>query len=163
MTGTSYGVFALKCILSSMEVDEKEDRIIIRGEKGLIAVEDYLFSRYSMYAQVYYHKKNLAARALLKTLVRRAKELGREVGFYDDVTFKLIQGEKLSVEEYLELDDIELTYHIKRWVKSADPVLSDLSSRFVHRRLFKAIRMPAQDKLAVEDVVSAAKKAVKKI
>ncbi|HNG19999.1 MAG TPA: HD domain-containing protein, partial [Candidatus Obscuribacter sp.] len=61
MTGTAYGLFAMKRILRSMEIDENEDRLLVVGEKGQIAVEDYLFARYSMYAQVYYHRKNLAA------------------------------------------------------------------------------------------------------
>jgi HD superfamily phosphohydrolase len=55
-TGTAYGLFALQRILSSLEVDAKNDRIIVVGEKGQTAVEDYLFSRYSMYSQVYYHR-----------------------------------------------------------------------------------------------------------
>src|ERR1700733_8091976 len=49
MTGTAYGLFALHRILSSMEIDEDNERIIVVGDKGQIAVEDYLFARYSMY------------------------------------------------------------------------------------------------------------------
>ena len=32
-----------------------------------------------------------------------------------------------------------MIYHLKQWQRSADPVLSDLSRRFIGRRLFKAI------------------------
>src|SRR5439155_21873106 len=74
MTGTTYGLFALQRILMSLEIDEVADRMVVSGEKGQTAVEDYLFARYAMYAQVYYHKKNLASRALLKALLARAKE-----------------------------------------------------------------------------------------
>lgn len=163
MTGTAYGLFALQRILSSLEIDEVNDRIVVSGEKGQTAVEDYLFARYSMYAQVYYHKKNLAARALLKKLLERARHLGEKVCFMDAPTSKLICGEKLEVSEYLQLDDVQMTYHIKRWVEDKDPVLSDLASRFINRRLFKAIRLPTSDKSSIQDIKSKAKAAVSKL
>lgn len=151
MTGTTYGSFALQRILSSLEVDEQLQCIVVSGEKGQIAVEDYLFARYSMYAQVYYHKKNLAARALLKKLVKRARQLDGNVCFMDDPTRRWLMGKDLTVSDYLELDDVQMTYHIKRWVSDRDAILSDLASRFINRRLFKASRMPALDRNTVEE------------
>jgi hypothetical protein len=142
MTGTTYGNFALQRILSSMELDEANDRIIIVGEKGQIAVEDYLFSRYSMYSQVYYHRKNLAARALLVSLLERAHELGSQLNFVDPPTLKLLERRQLDVSEYLLLDDVQMTYHIKRWSAGDDAILSDLASRFLNRQIFKATRLP---------------------
>jgi len=144
MTGTAYGLFALHRILTSMEIDEKNDRIIVSGDKGQIAVEDYLFARYSMYAQVYYHRKNLAARALLSKLVKRARylmESGNSLSFIDDVTEKWLKNTELTVADYHELDDVQLTYHIKRWTRDKDKILADLASRFVNRRLFKAAKI----------------------
>jgi HD superfamily phosphohydrolase len=144
MTGTSYGLFALHRILTSMEIDEKNDRIIVSGDKGQIAVEDYLFARYSMYAQVYYHRKNLAARALLSKLVKRARylmESGKPLCFMDDVTEKWLKNGELTVADYHNLDDVQLTYHFKRWTQDKDKILADLASRFVNRRLFKAAKI----------------------
>jgi HD superfamily phosphohydrolase len=149
MTGTAYGMFALQRIISSLHVEPEEERIIVVGEKGQAAVEDYLFARYSMYAQVYYHKKNLAARALLGKLLKRAKYLiesnYRGDFFLDDATRKWLIGSELSVEEYLSLDDVQLYYHIKRWAKGGDQILADLSGRFLGRRLFKSLRIPRED------------------
>lgn len=161
MTGTTYGSFALQRILSSLEVDEDSDRIVVSGDKGQIAVEDYLFARYSMYAQVYYHKKNLAARALLKKLVKRARQLGDKVCFMDEPTRKWLMGEELNVKDYLDLDDVQMTYHIKRWLKDPDPILSDLAARFINRKLFKASRLPALSLDAVEEIRSKASRAIK--
>ncbi len=163
MTGTTYGAFALQRILSSLEIDQSADQIVVSGEKGLIAVEDYLFARYSMYAQVYYHKKNIAARALLMKLVKRAGELGSKICFMDESTQKWLLGSELTVNDYLELDDVQMTYHIKRWIKEADPILSDLAARFLHRRLFKASRLPCSDETAVASIHQAARAAVAKI
>lgn len=144
MTGTAYGLFALHRILASMELDEENERIIVSGDKGQIAVEDYLFARYSMYAQVYYHRKNLAARCLLAKLVKRAQFLMKTENppcFMDDATEKWLRGVDLSVGEYLTLDDVQMTYHIKRWTLDKDPILADLASRFLNRRLFKAMKI----------------------
>jgi len=144
MTGTAYGHLALQRILRSMEVNEEKDRIEVVGEKGQTAVEDYLFGRYSMYAQVYYHRKNLAARAHLAKLLKRVKHLmeaKHKFVFMDDPTAKWLNGESLTVDEYLSLDDVQMTYHIKRWVEDKDPVLKDLARRFLDRRLFKSVRI----------------------
>ena len=147
MTGTAYGLFALQRILYSMEIDRDNDRIIVAGEKGQTAVEDYLFARYSMYAQVYYHKKNLAARALLSMIMKRARHrLSDRAGldFVDPPTYKWLAGETINVDEYLQLDDIQLTYHFKRWAQDKDPILADLSARFLERRIFKATKLPVR-------------------
>lgn len=167
MTGTKYGLFALHRILRSLEIDQENDRIIVVGEKGQIAVEDYLFARYSMYAQVYYHRKNLAARALLSSLINRVKGIlsdrTRPVCFVDEPTAKWFMNEELKVSEYQQLDDIQITYHIKRWVEDPDPILADLSSRFLNRRLFKAIRLPSQDSGLIKDIEQEARRLVKDV
>jgi len=45
----------------------------------------------------------------------------------------------LTIAEHLEIDDSDVIFHLKQWQRSPDRVLSDLSRRFVSRRLFKAI------------------------
>jgi len=164
MTGTSYGHFALQRILRSIEIDEDNDRLLVVGEKGQIAVEDYLFARYSMYAQVYYHRKNLAARALLGKLIKRARYVIEntpgKICFIDDQTRRWLTGEQLSVEEYLTLDDVQLNYHIKRWLKEDDNILRDLSWRFLNRRIFKASRINSQDQHEIASIEEKARKVV---
>jgi uncharacterized protein len=160
-TGTAYGLFALQRILSSLEVDTKNDRIIVVGEKGQTAVEDYLFSRYSMYSQVYYHRKNLAARSQLTKILNRAKQLADKVSFMDEQTGKFLRGEKLEVNEYLFLDDVQMTYHIKRWMSDNDKVLSDLSSRFLNRQLFNTARLRQADPDAIASIEKEARAIVK--
>jgi len=164
MTGTSYGHFALQRILRSIEIDEDNDRLLVVGEKGQIAVEDYLFARYSMYAQVYYHRKNLAARALLGKLIKRARHVIEntpgKIAFIDDQTKRWLTGEQLSVEEYLTLDDVQLNYHIKRWLKEDDNILRDLSGRFLNRRIFKATRINSQDQDEIDAIEEKTRKVV---
>ncbi len=167
MTGTAYGHFALQRILRSIEIDEDNDRLVVVGEKGQIAVEDYLFARYSMYAQVYYHRKNLAARALLGKLIKRARHVIEEtpgkICFIDEETEHWLTGVQLSVEEYLTLDDVQLSYHIKRWLKDDDQILRDLSARFINRRIFKASRINSQDQNEIKAIEEKARRVVAKL
>ncbi len=160
LTGTAYGLFALHRILSSMEIDPESHRIIVAGEKGQAAVEDYLFARSSMYQQVYYHRKNLAARALLSRLIKRARLLAGEICFIDEATAKWLRGSNLDVQDYLFLDDVQMTYHIKRWACDKDPIMKDLASRFLNRKLFNAIKLPFLKIDEVNEVKSKAKKMV---
>lgn len=159
-TGTAYGLFALQRILSSLQIDESGDRIVVVGEKGQTAVEDYLFSRYSMYSQVYYHRKNLAARALLAKIIKRAKTLQADLEFIDEPTGRFLRGEKLDVSEYLFLDDVQMTYHIKRWTMDRDKILSDLSKRFLNRQLFATIKLTTDDPDKLAHLMSSVKSIV---
>ncbi len=161
LTGTAYGFFALHRIMSSMEIDPESQRIIVAGEKGQAAVEDYLFARSSMYQQVYYHRKNLAARALLSRIIKRAKLLKDQIGFIDENTSKWLGDEELNVSEYLFLDDIQMTYHIKQWATDRDPIMRDLASRFLNRKLFNATKLPLLNLEQVNEVKSRAKEMVK--
>lgn len=155
MTGTSYGHFALHRILGSIEIDELGDRLIVAGDKGKTAVEDYLFARCSMYQQVYYHRKNLAARALLSRLIRRSCYLGSQLIFVDEITKKWLASEKLSVKEYLFLDDVQMGYNIKRWSEDPDPIMADLAKRFLNRRLFNASKLPRLDQGQLDELKAA--------
>jgi HD superfamily phosphohydrolase len=160
MSGTAYGLFALNRIIASLEIDQQNDRIVVSGSKGQTSVEHYLFARYSMYASVYYHKKNLASKALLAKLMKRAKLLGSKISFMDEPTGKLICGQPLSTAEYLQLDDVQMTYHIKRWLSDPDPILKDLAGRLINRRLFKAIRLTPDYLPRAEELETRARKVV---
>jgi HD superfamily phosphohydrolase len=142
MTGAKYGNYDLEWIINAIEVDEAADRIYVSA-RGLYAVEEYLQARYYMFRQVYFHRTLRSAEAVLRSTLRRALELiaaGERVWCAPDTAFeKVLRGVPLSLADHLELDDAEVTFHIKQWQRSDDAVLSDLSRRFVGRRLFKAI------------------------
>ena len=140
MTGAKYGVYDLEWIIKSLEIDEENDRLYVSG-RGIYAVEDYLQARYYMFRQVYFHRTLRSAEAVLKSLLRRALEVfqtGKPIWFAVDTPFeKILKGEKLSLQQHLELDDADVMFHIKQWQNSADEILSDLAKRFLNRRLFK--------------------------
>jgi hypothetical protein len=102
-----------------------------------------------MFRQVYFHRTLRSAEVMLKALLKRALELyktGGSVWFAPETAFeKILRGEKLNLSDYLELDDSDLIFHIKQWQRSADAILSDLSRRFINRRLFKAFDLDMPD------------------
>ena len=142
MTGAKYGIYDLEWIINSLAIDEENDRMIVEAG-GLYAVEEYLQARYYMFRQVYFHRTLRSAEAVLRSTLRRALNLvaeGAEVWCAPGTAFeKMINRQKLSILEHLEIDDSDITFHLKQWQRASDPTLSDLSRRFIGRRLFKAI------------------------
>lgn len=151
MTGAKYGIFDLEWIIKSIEINEEHDHIYVSGN-GIYAVEDYLQARYYMFRQVYFHRTLRSAESVLQSLLRRAVFLfqnNEPIWFARGTAFeRILMGEKLTLKEHLELDDTDVIFHIKRWQSADDPVLSDLSRRFVDRRLFKAfdLDMPNEER-----------------
>src|SRR5882762_2166302 len=142
MTGAKYGIYDLEWVINSLAIDEDNDRMIVEAG-GLYAVEEYLQARYYMFRQVYFHRTLRSAEAVLRSTLRRALQLvedGTAVWCAPGTAFeKMINREKLSIQEHLEMDDSDITFHLKQWQRATDPILSDLSRRFIGRRLFKAI------------------------
>jgi HD superfamily phosphohydrolase len=142
MTGAKYGLYDLEWIINALQIDREGDRIYVAA-RGIFAVEEYLQARYYMFRQVYFHRTLRSAEAVLRSGLRRALELtakGEEVWCAPGAAFeKVLQHRPLTISEHLELDDSDVIYHLKHWQRAADPILSDLSQRFIDRRLFKAI------------------------
>ena len=142
MTGAKYGLYDLEWIINALQIDGPGDRVYVAA-RGIYAVEEYLQARYYMFRQVYFHRTLRSAEAVLRSALRRALELvagGTPVGCAPEASFaKVLQRQPLTIAEYLQIDDSDVIFHLKQWQREADPVLSDLSRRFVERKLFKAI------------------------
>jgi HD superfamily phosphohydrolase len=119
---------------------------------GIYAVEDYLQARYYMYRQVYFHRTLRSAEAVLRVLLQRALKLFQDGNLRWSAggtpMEKVLAGQKLGLRDHLELDDTDVMFSIKRWQYADDQILSDLSKRFLDRRLFKAfdLDMPEADR-----------------
>ena len=151
MTGAKYGIYDLEWVLHALKIDEASDRVYVEA-KGLYAVEEYLQARYYMFRQVYFHRTLRSAEAVLVSTLRRANELleRNALGFrvQDSIFEKLLRGEEVTTVEYLQLDDTDVTFHLKQWANDEDSILSDLSRRFIHRKLFKAVDLELTGKAA---------------
>jgi uncharacterized protein len=142
MTGAKYGIYDLEWIIKSIEIDEENDRLYV-STKGIYAVEDYLQARYYMFRQVYFHRTLRSAEVVLRSALKRALNLfkaGEDVWAAAGTAFeRVLRGETLTLEDHLQTDDTDVTFYIKQWQASRDPILADLCSRFLNRRFFTTL------------------------
>src|SRR3569623_885199 len=119
--------------------------LVVDYRRGMYAVEQYLFARSYMYAQVYHHKTVRAAEWMfIKTLERFAQLARGDVeppGL--EIAGRMARGATVDVADYLRLHDTSVTVALDRWAgisgePAADPVLRDLANRLVRRHQFKA-------------------------
>lgn len=158
MTGAKYGIYDVEWIIKSLEINEDTDQLYVSAP-GIYAVEVYLQARYYMFRQVYYHRTLRAAEAVLRSLLQRAIGLHRSGNAVwhlpDSAIEKVLSAQALSLQEHLSLDDSDILFHIKQWQNSDDKILSDLSERFLNRRLLKAfdLDMPEDQRTSFIDKV----------
>ncbi len=137
-TGVSYGQFDMERILRVMRASENE---IVIKYTGMHAVEDYILSRYQMYWQVYFHPVTRSAEVILTKIFHRVKHL-YESGYKFALYPALLQSfftDEVDLNDFLRLDESVIYYYFQHWQYEKDPILSDLSDRFVNRRLFKYV------------------------
>ncbi|TWS94227.1 HD domain-containing protein [Streptococcus sp. sy018] len=152
MTGVQYGQFDLTRILSSLR---PLDSGLVFTKGGYHAVEDYLISRYQMYMQVYFHPASRAMEVLLKNLLKRAQVLyPTHQNFFRKESPKLIPffDKTYTLKDYLKLDDSILNTYIQSWMDSTDPILSDLSQRFINRRVLKSVTFAEKDEPVIQQL-----------
>ncbi|WP_075983233.1 HD domain-containing protein [Bacillus massilinigeriensis] len=144
-TGVSYGHFDMERILRVMR--PKEDQVVIK-HSGMHAVEDYIMSRYQMYWQVYFHPVTRSAEVILTKILHRAKFLyENQYSFKQDpIHFYSLFENKLTLEDYLKLDEAVILFYFQMWQDEEDTILKDLADRFMDRNLFKYVEFdPAKE------------------
>jgi HD superfamily phosphohydrolase len=162
-TGVVEGRVGVGRIVKSLRVTS--DQHLSVDHKGLYAVESFLIARRLMYWQVYLHKTVVAGDHVLRSSLRRARQL-IEAGdpgvldacapplrlfLEDDVTADHLRHPDV-IRSYTALDDADILYSLKRWATVSDPILADLASRFLNRR-FLGTRVFRQmpEEAALED------------
>ncbi len=144
-TGVSEGSVGINRILKTMRVIKGN---VVIEKKGIYAIENYILSRRLMYMQVYLHKTVLSADSLLKKIFSRVQFLlanGENIHtpskplsfFISDAHSAKKQISNIVMQNYLALDDHDVFISIKSWAQENDPILADLSNRFLNRNLFK--------------------------
>ncbi|MFN8609960.1 MAG: HD domain-containing protein [Vulcanimicrobiota bacterium] len=143
-TGTRYGMFDAQRILSSLTAVydlERGCEVLAVDPKAIEAVEAFLFSRYFMHWQVYFHRAVRAAEFLLQSILRRARNLFPRLKVPDGLRF-LFEGGSLTpsfLSGFIHSDDTDVVAAIKLWLNGQDSLLADLCQRFLSRRLPKVL------------------------
>ena len=164
MTGSRYGAYDLEWLLHSLTVDEASNRLAVTW-KGVSAVEDYLHSRYNMYRNVYFHKVVRSAEGMVKLALQRAKRLAVQDRLdwppRENAVYKALLGQRLTMAEFTDLDDVSVNHCFKLWTRSSDEVLARLCRGLLFRGLYKTIDIShLPDANAARDVVARAEAAV---
>ena len=165
-TGVKYGLFDSERLLHCLIPYQTEQGCQLALEhKGVEAVEEFLFSRYFMYWQVYFHPTVRACEFLLRAALSRAHWLWanrRELDLPKTLEFLFeasSESGQLNLEfaddsqerqrnflcAFANLEDGDLQSALKLWMQSSDLVLRDLSHRLRERRFLKVVPHPIQD------------------
>ncbi len=163
-TGVVEGRIGADRIVKTMRVHPREggsgSRVVVM-EKGIYAVENVLLARRLMYWQVYLHKTVVSGDRVLLAAMQRARAQLAEGNasvtegispalryFLDTPPDPKCWNQPEVLDAFIRLDDDDVLYSLKRWIHSADPILADLSRRFIERDLFRCVfldRMPDSD------------------
>ena len=165
MTGSRYGDYDLGWLLHALTTDEQGTRLAVAA-KGVSAVEVYLQARYHMYRNVYFHKVVRSAEGMVKLALQRAKRLAVQERLSwpprDHVVYKALLGQRLTMTEFTDLDDVSLMHCFKLWATADDAPLAALCTGLLYRRLFKTIDLTGVDPPErVRERVTVAQSAVK--
>lgn len=152
-TGVVEGEVGVDRIIKTLRVDPLEggpgSRVLIES-KGIYAAENFLIARRLMYWQVYLHKTVVSGDHLLRNIFRRVRDhlhegrADRAEGASPALLYFLaneVDGTMIWEPEvrrhFCEMDDSDVLYSLKKWQASPDPVLADLSGRFINRDFFR--------------------------
>jgi len=144
-TGVSEGTIGADRIIKMMTI--VNDQVVIE-EKGIYSIENFLSARRLMYWQVYLHKTTVCAEKMLINLILRAKELenaginlpgSAELLLFlkKDPPTGMLHGQPEWLDEFSQLDDLDVWGAIKLWKNEDDFVLRQISHMFLMRNLFK--------------------------
>jgi len=128
--------------------------LLVIEEKGIYSVEKFLVARRLMYWQCYLHKTSVGAEMILTKILKRAKELtlsGKQLPASNPLNYFLkhsVSKERFNSEALMQfslLDDTDIVTALKNWQFDSDPVLSQLSSAIVNRKLFRTLLVSKVD------------------
>ncbi len=147
-TGAGYGHFDWHRILTTFRL-VGEEKTPVWPRKAAMAIEEYVYARFYMYQNVYLHKTTRGFEVLLKAMWRRADKLRNESVDVSPMPAlaRLWKVEKpspatVSIGNYLDIEEFTVLGQMQVWRNSADPILSDLASRFLSRDGFAMVEPP---------------------
>ena len=142
-TGVTEGNINSERLISMMNVVDNE---LVIEEKGIYSIEKFLTARRLMYWQVYLHKTGLVAEQMITKVLKRAKALavtdkklpGSEaLRFFLNNSIDINSMNTDALQQFAQLDDVDVLSAMKAWQDHDDFVLSELSKMILNRNLLK--------------------------
>jgi HD superfamily phosphohydrolase len=153
MAGIRSHAFDLSRLVRSLLVIDDHLVVDARAQDN---VEAFLLALDQMYGTAYYHKTVRAASLLLEATIRRALRLSRESTALSQLIFPrregrpdpfhalLEQGDRVSLDDYVRLDDAYVMSLLADWRTIPDATLRDLITSYKTRRFPKMVRLPLE-------------------
>jgi HD superfamily phosphohydrolase len=146
-SGVQEGTIGVDRIILMLHVHE--DQLVVE-EKGIYSIENFLNARRLMYWEVYLHKTTVAAERMLVNLIRRAQALVRagehvpssdalKIFLKNPFTIETLKNNTIALDSFGRMDDHDIWGAIKLWQHHDDRILSQLSGKLVHRKLFQIV------------------------
>lgn len=143
-SGVSEGVVSYDRIIKTLNVADDK---LVTDQKGIYSLEKFIIARRLMYWQVYLHKTVITAEQILTQVVKRANEYYKDTAEIPEepILMRFIrnpvkedefENDQRIIDNFLQLDDNDVFYLIKKWMNHPDIVISELSRRLIERRLF---------------------------
>jgi uncharacterized protein len=150
-TGVTEASIGSERIIKMMQVID--DQLVVE-QKGIYSIENFLNARRFMYWQVYLHKTAICGEVMLQQIMARAKNLlgtGTQLSLMPNlepflsssINIAQLSDNQYLLEQFMQLDDIDIWASIKLWKQAKDPILSQLCTMLLERKIFK-IRLQDQ-------------------
>lgn len=149
--GVSFGKFDLENLITGMGIGidgDGEFRVCIK-KSYLAHVEEYFYSRYQMYRNIYFHPYKVLSETLLE------KILGMACSYYirgkldekyiPSLILKIFSHADIALEDYLQLDDTVVMGAIHTWSHVDIDDLRKLCCCFLYRVGYKQILLTDVD------------------
>lgn len=157
-TGAGYGHFDWYRILTTFRLHD-ENKTPVWSRKSAMAIEEYVYARFYMYQNVYFHKTTRGFEALIKAMWKRANDLRRNgvdvfpLPALDRVwSVEKPSPRTLSVHDYLAIEEFTVLSQMQAWCGHSDPILSDLARRFLCRDGLAMVQPPAPPPALQQDL-----------
>jgi HD superfamily phosphohydrolase len=160
MAGIRSHAFDLRRLVRSLVVIDDHLVVDARAQDN---VEAFLLALDQMYGTAYYHKTVRAASLLLEATIGRALRLARESPARARELFPprddrpdpfhalLEEGHRVSLADYVRLDEAYVMSLMADWRAASDPALADLVAAFKTRRFPKMVRLPLENRSLSRD------------
>ena len=116
-------------------------------------------SRYQMYQQIYYHRVNRSMEVILHHLLKRAQYLYQEKELPVTPSLARFLAGTWDLQDYLKMDDGVMETNFSMWTESSDPVLADLTKRYLFRRPLANAKINEESKQLLPQLKDLIKKA----
>ncbi len=143
-TGSGYGHFDWYRIIHSLDLYGENPRDLVWPEKSKLAIEEYVFARFYMYHNVYFHKTTRGFERILEAMWKYARsvfEQGQPIDLVPAIKEFWLTKEP-SVQQYLAVEEHTVLHQIQNWRSSKDRPLADLARRFLDRDRFVMVEPP---------------------